>query len=706
MNTQSAGRGNKAARITLRLWLVLYRSIFGVLRAPFDLGIRIYLAQAFVMSSVMSMSASPTHASGDLMSAVPMAIGGGFAGVLIVIGLFTRLSAATLLSLAVSQQLGGGASDANLFVIALLIWYVVRGPDALSIDRALAIGMRASALPLSQPVMAVLDWMRERLAPIVLFLGRLWLAAALAGVMTLPLLVPTASFAMLPVWLALPAALLIAVGLGLPVLSTLLTLGLAGMQVVTAAHDANLYLLLFLTIMGFHSGGALTLDARIGEWLHSHVLFDRPRDAVPADWPHVVIVGGGFGGLACAAKLKPLPVRITVIDRHNYHLFQPLLYQVATAGLSPADVATPIRGLFRDDRNIAVRLGTVTGIDPAGRTVQIGEDALDYDYLVMATGAAHSYFGRDDWAPFAPGLKRIEDGVAARSDVLKAFERAEATTDPDERARLMTFVVIGGGPTGVELAGAIAELAHAGLSNHYRAIDPTGARIILVQAGDRVLPSFPEALSVKARASLEQLGVEVHLNARVTGIDDHGVTMGTDTIPAATVLWAAGVVASPAADWLGAEKDRAGRIVVAPDLSVAGHADVFAIGDTAASLGWGGKPVPGLAPAAKQGGIYVAQVIRAQLEGAAPPPPFRYRHMGSLATIGRKSAVADFGFLHLSGAIAWWLWGAIHVAFLVGGRNRLAVMLNWIWCYLSFSLSVQLITGELENTAAHDPAVT
>lgn len=271
---------------------------------------------------------------------------------------------------------------------------------------------------------------------------------------------------------------------------------------------------------------------------------------------------------------------------------------------------------------------------------------------------------------------------------------------------MLTFVIIGGGPTGVELAGAIAELARNGLSNHYRSIDPANARIILVQAGDRVLPSFPDKLSARAKASLEDLGVEVRLNARVTAIDDDGVMIGDERIGSATVLWAAGVVASPAADWLGAGKDRAGRIVVGGDLGVDGYDDVYAIGDTAASDGWDGKAVPGLAPAAKQGGIYVASVIRARLEGGSPPSPFRYRHMGSLATIGRKSAVADFGFIQLSGALAWWLWGAIHVAFLVGVRNRVAVIVNWIWCYLSFRLSVQLITGELENSMPHDHVVT
>ena len=698
-------RGGSAAQITLRVWLALYRSFFGILRAPVDLGIRLILAQAFVTTSVMTMSSALPQADGGAMSVGAMVASGGLGGLLISMGLFTRLSAGALLIVTLAQA-GGDPDQLNLFVTALLGWYILRGPDALSIDRALDVGMRASALPLSRPVMRALDSLRNVAAPYGLVVARLWLAAALVANAALPLWVPVGSFEALPRAPALVAALLLVAGLGLPVVLTLLTLGLAGMHAMSPVADSNVYLLLFLVVLGFQNGGALTLDSRISSWLHARVLFDRPRDSVPINWPHVVIVGAGFGGLACAAKLRALPVRVTMIDRHNYHLFQPLLYQVATAGLSPADVATPIRGLFLDDRNISVRLGTVTAVDTTARQVQVGTDRLDYDYLVMATGAAHSYFGRDDWAPFAPGLKRIEDGVAARSDVLKAFERAESTTDPAERERLLTFVVIGGGPTGVELAGAIAELARVGLSNHYRAIDPATARIILVQSGDRVLPSFAQTLSAKAKTSLEQLGVEVRLGARVTGIDDDGVSIGDQRIAAATVLWAAGVVASPAADWLDTGKDHAGRVVVGDDLSVAGHPDIFAVGDTAASLGWAGKVVPGLAPAAKQGGIYVAGVIRAQLKQKPPPPPFRYRHMGSLATIGRKSAVADFGFAQISGAMAWWLWGAIHVAFLVGVRNRMAVILNWVWCYLSFRLSVQLITGELDNTRATDPTVT
>jgi NADH dehydrogenase FAD-containing subunit len=696
---------SSTARISFRIWIAFYQSFFKLARPLADLGIRLYLAQAFVMSSVMAI-VSGSMAGGDgLMSGTAMVASGSLGGLFISLGLFTRISSATLLLSVFAQQSAGGGSDSNLFVFALLCWYILRGADALSIDRALSLGMKASALPLSRPVTNVLDWLRKIAAPAYLTLGRLWVAAALAGFAFLPHWVPSGSFGWLSHGLALTAALLVAGGLFIPAVLPLLALALAGMHVMGHGDGSNFYPILFLAIQFFYNGGTLTIDSWIFERIHGHFLFDRPGDAVPADWPHVVIVGAGFGGLACAAKLRALPVRVTIIDRHNYHLFQPLLYQVATAGLSPADVATPIRGLFTDNRNISVRLGTVTSINPHTKQVLIGNDALGYDTLVLATGAAHSYFGRDDWAPFAPGLKRIEDGVAARSDVLKAFERAEASTDSQEQQRLLTFVVIGGGPTGVELAGAIAELANIGLSGHYRSINPADARIILIQADNRVLPSFPESLSVRAKKSLEELGVKVRLGARVTKIDDLGVMVGNERIGVATVLWAAGVVASPAAEWLGADKDRAGRIVVGGDLSVAGYADIYAIGDTAASNGWAGNPVPGLAPAAKQGGTYVANVLRAQLEDGPAPPPFKYRHMGSLATIGRKSAVADFGYVQLSGAFAWWLWGAIHVAFLVGVRNRVSVIINWIWCYLSFRLSVQLITGELENSQPHDRTV-
>jgi NADH dehydrogenase/putative oxidoreductase len=420
--------------------------------------------------------------------------------------------------------------------------------------------------------------------------------------------------------------------------------------------------------------------------------------------PRVVIVGAGFGGLACAAKLAHARVAVTLIDRHNYHLFQPLLYQVATAALSPGDIATPVRGLFREHFNIRVLLGGVTGVDPKRQEVVVDGQRLPYDHLVLATGAAHSYFGRDDWGPYAPGLKRVEDATEVRRRLLTAFERAEACDDPGERQALLTFLIVGGGPTGVELAGAIAELARFGMEKEFRNFDPASARILLVQAGPRLLPTFPDALSAETRGALEKLGVEILLNSRVEAIDDAGVLVSGKRIPSRTVLWAAGVIASPAARWLGAEADNAGRVKVGVDLSVPGLPNVFVIGDTAACNAWNGHPVPGLAPAAKQGGAYVAKVIRARVEGGAHPGPFVYHHLGSLATIGRKSAVVDFGFIRLSGAPAWWLWGAVHIGFLIGLRNRVSVMFDWFWAYLTYRTGTRLITGGGGNDA--DAAAT
>jgi NADH dehydrogenase FAD-containing subunit len=446
-------------------------------------------------------------------------------------------------------------------------------------------------------------------------------------------------------------------------------------------------------LLAFEGAGALSADALIRRWLDRNVLFDRRFEDVPAHWPHVVVVGAGFGGVAAVNRLKRLPVRVTLVDRNNYHLFQPLLYQIATAALSPADVATPIRSLFAADGNVRVLLGTVEAIDPVAKVVTLARGTLHYDTLLLATGAKHSYFGRDEWAAFAPGLKTIEDGTAIRARVLSAFERAEASDSSADAARLLTFAIVGAGPTGVELAGAIAELAHHGLRREYRNIDPSRARIVLIQSGPRVLPSFPEQLSAQAATALARLGVDILLDSRVIGIDGCGVTLaGGQTIATETALWGAGVVASPAARWLGCETDRSGRVVVDEHLRVAGVADVYAIGDTAASSGWNGQPVPGLAPAAKQAGEHFAKAVEQALLDRTTAP-FAYKHQGSLATIGRKSAVADFGWIRLSGAPAWWLWGAVHVGFLAGFRNRVSVLVNWVWSYFTMRPGIRLITG-------------
>jgi NADH dehydrogenase/putative oxidoreductase len=401
--------------------------------------------------------------------------------------------------------------------------------------------------------------------------------------------------------------------------------------------------------------------------------------------------------------LRGANASVTLIDRANHHLFQPLLYQVATAGLSPGDIAAPVRPLFRAWMNTRVLLGSVSGIDTVGQRVLLGHESVPYDYLVLATGATHSYFGNDAWAQYAPGLKRIEDAIEIRRRILIAFERAEATADPAERAALLTFLIVGGGPTGVELAGAIAELARFGMEKDFRNFDPADARVILVQSAERLLPAFPEILSVRARRSLEKLDVDVLTGSPVERIDANGVVVNGKTIVARTVLWAAGVKASPAAKWLRARADNAGRVKVAADLSVPNLRNVYVIGDTAASDGWKGRSVPGLASAATQEGKYAARHIRAKIYRTPAPAAFAYRHRGSLATIGRKAAVADFGFFKLWGAPAWWLWGAVHIGFLLGIRNRISTMMNWFWSYLTLGGGIRLITGaELHSVLPND----
>jgi len=385
---------------------------------------------------------------------------------------------------------------------------------------------------------------------------------------------------------------------------------------------------------------------------------------------------------------------VTLIDRRNYFLFQPLLYQVATATLSPADIAVPIRSLLRGQQNCRVLMEQVTGVDTAEREVLLGEARIPYDYLVLATGARHSYFGKDAWEEFAPGLKKIDDATAVRSRILAAFEWAEACDDDAERRRLLTFVLVGAGPTGVELAGAIAELARQGLREEFRTIDPASARVILVQSGPVVLPALPKPLSLAAAQSLSKLGVEVLTDSHVGAIDADGVQIGDKRIEARTVLWTAGVMASDASQWIATARYSAGRIVVGPDLAVPGADHVFALGDTSSCKAADGKPLPGLAAVAKQQGHYIAKLIRARIEGRASPGPFRYFNYGSMATIGRKSAVADLPFVKLTGAVAWWLWGLVHVAFLVDTRSRISVMFDWFWSYLTYNRSVRLITGD------------
>ena len=409
--------------------------------------------------------------------------------------------------------------------------------------------------------------------------------------------------------------------------------------------------------------------------------------------PRIVIVGAGFAGLAVAQGLRRAAVDITLIDRQNHHLFQPLLYQVATAGLSPAEIAWPVRHLMRRQANARVLMGEVTAVDPARKVVTLDAGPIAYDFLVLATGATHGYFGRDEWAVHAPGLKTLDDATAIRRRILLAFERAEMASNPEECARLLTIAIVGGGPTGVELAGAVAELSRRALARDFRAIDPARTRVLLVEAGPRLLANFPESLSRYTAEALAAIGVEVRLGHAVTHCDGDGVRIGAEFVRAGTVVWAAGVRASPAARWLGIEADRAGRVPVDPELRAPGQADIYVIGDTALAKNPDGVPQPGIAPVAKQQGAYVARALIARVAGRAPPP-FKYRDRGLLATIGRKAAVIAFKRMRLKGWIAWWIWGAAHVYFLVSLRNRIIVVTQWLWSYLVFERGARLITGQ------------
>ena len=416
--------------------------------------------------------------------------------------------------------------------------------------------------------------------------------------------------------------------------------------------------------------------------------------------PRVVIVGAGFGGLEAARKLARAPVQVTVIDRHNYHLFQPLLYQVATAALSSADIAQPIRAVLRRQRNATVLLDEVVGVDPGARAVKTRSGAQQrYDWLILATGSRYTYFGHADWPSRAPGLKSLDDATLIRRRVLLAFEEAETAPEPALRQRLLTFVLVGAGPTGVEMAGALAELAHATLSRDFRNINPQTARSILVEAGPRVLAGFPEKLSDFAVRSLKRMGVEVLLDTPIEAIDDHGVTAKGERIEAANIIWCAGVEASPVARWLDVPAAKGGRVQVAPNLSVPGHPDIFVIGDAALVTGPGGEPLPGLAAVAKQQGHYVGELITRRARGDPVLPPFRYRDEGALATIGRHSAIADFGWVRLTGWLAWVIWGIVHIFFLIGFRNRASVFLNWVWAWVTYGRGARLITGDVTTLA-------
>lgn len=420
----------------------------------------------------------------------------------------------------------------------------------------------------------------------------------------------------------------------------------------------------------------------------------------------IIIIGGGFGGIAAAQKLARAEAEILLIDRRNHHLFQPLLYQVATASLSPSEIAWPIRHILRKQRNVRVIMATVTGIDTANRQVLIEDGAPErYDSLIIATGAQHAYFGNDQWEEFAPGLKTLEDATAIRRKLLLAFEAAEREFDPRKRRALLTFAIIGAGPTGVEMAGAISELGRASLAGQFKTIGPKDLRVVLIEGADRVLLNFKQELSAYALKSLDELGVEVELGQMVKAIDEDGVSFGEKRLATKTVIWAAGVAASPAAKWLGAEADRSGRVKVEPDLSVPGHPEIFVVGDTASIARPDGKPVPGVAPAAKQAGAHAARAVLKRMAGDSSREPFAYRHDGDLATIGKQAAVIDFGWLSLKGWIAWWVWGIAHIYFLVDVKNRIFVAMSWLWIYLTGQRSARLITHSTAPRSKQLPGV-
>jgi putative oxidoreductase len=622
--------------------------------------------------------------------------------VLIAVGAATRYASLPLLILALVAQVSIQAFDTQLFWLALFGWFCIHGAGPISLDHLLRRGLADSALPLVPRLIRGSRWLKATATPGYLLLLRLWLGAALilaaalhAGSVSIEsetaIWLPLDVAMRLPTSLALADGLLLLLGAVTRQVTLLMLLSLFGFSVVDPRLTDSIYLLMVLAILAAFGGGALAADALAIRWLER-----RPALAQedPRSWPRVVIVGAGFGGLTCAQALKGARASVTLIDRNNFHLFQPLLYQVATAALSPGDIAVPTRQIFRGAPATQLLLSTVTGIDTERGLVLTQRREIPYDYLVLATGATHSYFGKDQWEAHAPGLKRVEDALEVRRRLLTAFERAEECTDELEREALLTFLIVGGGPTGVELAGAIAELARFGLEKDFRTFEASRARVVLVQSAPRLLPSFPERLAGIAQQALEQLGVQIRLGSRVTQIDQNGVGVDGERIEARTVIWAAGVAASPAATWLRAAADKAGRIVVSEDLRVPGLSNVFAVGDTVASNAWEGQPVPGVASAAKQGGAYVAGQVRALIEGRPPLAAFRYRHFGSLATIGRKAAVADLGVVRLWGAPAWWLWGVIHIGFMLGIRNRTATLLNWFWSYLKFGGGIRLITGD------------
>jgi len=631
-----------------RRLLARYGSLATALRAtteaaypPLDLTVRLALAQPFLASGIIKLASwnSATylatyvypvswltpHAAATL--GVVLELGGA---ALLAVGLFTRLGGLALLALSVMIRTHYPLAEVTLYWIALSSWFVVFGGGPLSLDRWFARGFEDIAIPFAFWIKRLCRLLTTWLTAPYLLTLRLALAVAmlaipfprLADLPGFALWIPPAPAAlgMLAVGMQLALALAIAAGFALRLVVVIAIL-LCGGSGLVVAHPPHIEWAFELALLASRGAGTFSLDRAIGVLL-GRAERSRIETAGAAVLPRVVIVGGGFGSIAAARGLRDTPCSVLLVDQHNYHLFQPLLYQVATAGLSPADIATPIRAMFREQENGRVILGQVSAVDTREQCVVLEHGRLHYDHLVIATGARHSYFGHEEWGRFAPGLKGIGDATGIRRRILSAFEAAENTEEPELRDELLTFVVVGGGPTGVELAGAIAELARYGMTREFRIILPDQARIVLIQAGPRILPAFPEPLSAAAHAALATLGVEVLVNQSVSAIDARGATVAGVRLPTRNVFWAAGVAASPAAAWLGVAADAAGRVNVGSDLSVPAHPSILVIGDVAASEAWNGRPVPGLAPAAKQGGQYAARVISARSLGSRPPVPF------------------------------------------------------------------------------------
>ncbi len=626
-------------------------------------------------------------------------------GISLLLGMFTRVGAMVVLMFSLMTQIYYVSLDVNLFWITLMIGCVLRGPGPISLDHLLEQGFSRSPLPFAMSIVKFCNYTRVLFSRVYLLGLRLWLMLVLILVAHYTDAIIVAKMHALTSWLPLNSAWLI-FGQSSIVLALFIGFGFAtrlaaiaafiiiGINYSMAAESGYcLYWLIVIATLFVSGPGVVSLDQLIFNYLARRYpqLSGKPAFSLNG-LPHVVIIGAGFGGVACAKALRHSPVKITLIDRHNYHLFQPLLYQVATGSLSPGDIAISIRSIFLSQFNVDVMMRTVTSINKDKHYIIASGAKIDYDYLVIATGATHSYFGKDEWQPYAPGLKTIEDATAVRSQVLRSFELAELAITNEERQQLLNFVIVGAGPTGVELAGAIAELARFGMEKDFRCFDPATAQIILVQAAPRILPTFSEKISADAHTTLQGIGVKILINSKVEQIDEDGVIVNGERIYSKSVLWAAGVAASPAALWLDTEADPAGRVKVGDDLSVPNYPNIFVVGDTASVNAWKGHPLPGLAPAAKQGGVYAASRISNLINKKTSEKPFKYIHLGSLATIGRKSAVAEFNSIKISGELAWWFWGWVHVAFLVGARNRLSVILNWMWSYFTFRANNLLIT--------------